>query len=161
MSKDTRIGERELAYEEYWNLGENRNLSELSRRIGKSRQTVIRWNKEENWEERIKNRENKVKEKIEEEVIEKEKNRRMDLVKATRGLVNKAIREVMEGKIKIRNINDLEKLIRLEFDLIGTPLGAIEEDKEEVSKVNGNLSPEDILKIQKATEGITKCLDEI
>ena len=101
-------------------MGENRSLRKVAERVDRTERTVAGWSREFNWVDRVKQRE-----------IEDAKNMGGNALNAqttdvkTRyrilmnNLISKASEKIARGELSIRNIQDLERVVKLDLLLMG------------------------------------------
>lgn len=106
------------AFEVYYNLGEKRSMGEVAKIIGKNKATVARYSRSFNWTKRVKDRDEKVHEAIAQKSIETNVLSKVAYRSMIRELVEEAKVMIADGKLKIRNILDLERVMRLDFELM-------------------------------------------
>ena len=118
LSKENKL--QRDAFEIYYALGEIRSLKRVAEQIHRTERTVAGWSREFSWIDRIKQREI-------EEAKNADKNalntQTTDVKTKYRILVNnlmaQASKDIKEGKLKIRNMQDLERVIKLDLLLMG------------------------------------------
>lgn len=126
--------EQKQAFEYYYNLDSNRNLREVARHFGKSPATIFNWNKKFNWQERVEIRDSENARRIEQasnETIVEVKAKYHKIIKA---VIGKFVEDFQQGNIKIRSIKDLEKLMRLDLELLGEDSRKTEGYMEELNR---------------------------
>ena len=108
------------AFEIYYHLGDKRSLKLVAEKIGRTERTVAGWSRSYNWVDRVKQRE-----------IEDAKNMGGNALNAqttdvkTRyrilmnNLISKASEKIARGELSIRNIQDLERVVKLDLLLMG------------------------------------------
>ena len=108
------------AFEIYYQLGELRSLKKVADQIGRTERTVAGWSRSFNWVDKVSQRE-----------IEENKNANSNSILAqttdakTRyrimmnNLLAMASRKIASGELKIRNIQDLERVVKLDLLLMG------------------------------------------
>lgn len=107
------------AFEFYYMQGPERSLGKVAAQFGISRPTATMWSQKLNWDERIKERDNKNMEVIraqndEDVVIQMEAYRKV--IKAS---VADYIKRLKDGKVKIDSVSDFSKLVKLDMELCG------------------------------------------
>lgn len=115
------------AFEIYYELGEKRSLKIVAETIGRTERTVAGWSRSYNWVSRVTQRN-----------IEEAQNKQGDVVNTQltdvrtkyRILINNLManfsKDVTEGKVKIKNVNDYEKLVKLDMLLMGEATDRVE-----------------------------------
>lgn len=117
LSKENTL-QRE-AFDIYYMLGDRRSLKAVADRIGRTERTVAGWSRTFSWVDRVKQRE-----------IEEEKavggginSHTTDVKVRYRILMNnllaKASEKIAKGELCIRNIQDLERVVKLDLLLMG------------------------------------------
>ena len=118
LSKENSL-QRE-AFEIYYHLGDKRSLKQVAEKIERTERTVAGWSRSYNWVDRVKQRE-----------IEDAKNMGGNALNAqttdvkTRyrilmnNLIAKASQKIAKGELSIRNIQDLERVVKLDLLLMG------------------------------------------
>lgn len=118
------------AFEIYYTLGDKRSLKAVAEKVDRTERTVAGWSRAYSWVDRVKQRE-----------IEEAKNSALD--KATlnaqttdiktryrimiNNLMAKASKAIADGSLKVRNIQDYERLVKLDMLLMGEAV-----DREEM-----------------------------
>lgn len=118
LSKENELQKK--AFEIYYMLGEKRSLRAVAEEIGRTERTVAGWSRSFNWVSRVTQRN-----------IEDAKNRREEQINTQitdvrtkyRIIINNFMaqlsKDVLDGKIKIRNVQDYERLVKLDLLLMG------------------------------------------
>lgn len=118
LSKENELQKK--AFEIYYMLGEKRSLRAVAEEIGRTERTVAGWSRSFNWVSRVTQRN-----------IEDAKNRREEQINTQitdvrtkyRIIINNFMaqlsKDVLDGKIKIRNVQDFERLVKLDLLLMG------------------------------------------
>lgn len=118
LSKENSL--QKEAFEIYYHLGDKRSLKQVAERIERTERTVAGWSRAYNWVDRVKQRE-----------IEDAKNmggnalnsQTTDVKTRYRILLNnliaKASQKIAKGELAIRNIQDLERVLKLDLLLMG------------------------------------------
>lgn len=120
LSKENSL-QRE-AFEIYYQLGEHRTLKKVAEKVDRTERTVAGWSRSFNWVDRVSQRE-----------IEEAKNNAGD--KATldskttdvktryrimiNNLMANASRKIARGELSIRNVQDFERVVKLDMLLMG------------------------------------------
>ena len=110
------------AFEIYYQLGDKRSLAKVAEQVGRTERTVAGWSRSYSWVDRVSQRE-----------IEDAKNNATD--KATldskttdvktryrimiNNLMAMASRKIASGELKIRNVQDFERVVKLDMLLMG------------------------------------------
>lgn len=118
MSKENKL-QRE-AFETYYYLGDKRSLKLVAEKVNRTERTIAGWSRSFNWVDRVKQRE------IEDAVnegVNRLNSQTTDIKVRYRILMNslieKANKQVAEGSLCIKNIPDLERVIKLDLLLMG------------------------------------------
>lgn len=120
LSKENSL-QRE-AFEIYYQLGKERSLKKVADEVSRTERTVAGWSRTYNWVDRVSQRE-----------IEEAKSGALDdaalnsqtIASKTRyrimlnNLMNMASRKIASGELRIRNVQDLERVIKLDLLLMG------------------------------------------
>lgn len=130
LSKENKL-QRE-AFEFYYGLGQQRSLKAVAIHFSRSERTVAGWSRDLNWVDRCKQKEM-------DEAEGKEKQGLMLDVKVTyRKLLNNlmavAVKDYKEGKLKVKSIQDLERVIKLDLLLMGDAVDKVENDGVELTE---------------------------
>ncbi len=118
LSKENSL--QKEAFEIYYHLGDKRSLKSVAKEVDRTERTVAGWSRAYSWVDRVKQRE-----------IEDARNvggnalniKTTDIKTRYRVLMNNMIAKasvaMAEGKLAIKNVNDLEKVIKLDLLLMG------------------------------------------
>lgn len=118
LSKENNL--QKEAFELYYHMDDKRSLRAVAEKIDRTERTVAGWSRSYNWVDRVKQRE-----------IEDARNlggnalnsQTTDVKTRYRILMNnliaKASKNIAEGKLAIRNVQDLEKVVKLDLLLMG------------------------------------------
>lgn len=110
------------AFEIYYQLGDKRSLKSVAEKVGRTERTVAGWSRAFSWVDRVSQRE-----------IEDAKNsadnksalssQTTDVKTRYRIMLNNlmamASRKIASGELKIRNVQDLERVVKLDLLLMG------------------------------------------
>ena len=118
LSKENNL-QRE-AFELYYAMGEVRSLKKVAERVDRTERTVAGWSREFDWVDRVKQREI-------EDAKNNDKNalnsQTTDVKTRYRILINNlmanASRKIADGTLSIRNVQDLERVVKLDLLLMG------------------------------------------
>lgn len=111
--------EMRQVFETYYLMGADRSLNKLAKETGLSITTIKRYNSSFGWSKRVEQRDldnSKEMEKRSNEIVVNSKALYRETIKT---LTDQFIRDVHEGKIKIRSILDFERIVRLDLELMG------------------------------------------
>lgn len=114
--------DQKMAFETYYKMGSQRSFAKTAKQIGRSVKTIEVWASQYRWSARVKERERQAAEYLlmqrsaEEEAKVKEKH--LTLIDAT---VAQWSKKLLEGQIKLRSVEDLERLVRLRWDITNLP----------------------------------------
>ena len=125
LTKENELQSR--AFEMYYGLGDRRSLRAVAETIGRTERTVAGWSRSFNWVARVTQRNIENSQNKREEAI----NTQLTDVRAKyRVIINNFMaelsRRVIKGEIKIRNIQDFERLVKLDLLLMGEATDRIE-----------------------------------
>lgn len=137
LTKENELQSR--AFEMYYGLGDKRSLRAVAETIGRTERTVAGWSRAFNWVARVTQRNIENSQNKREEAI----NTQLTDVRAKyRVIINNFMEElsrrVIKGEIKIRNIQDFERLVKLDLLLMGEAT-----DRTEVAGTSMELSKAD------------------
>jgi len=119
LSKENSL-QRE-AFEIYYQMGDKRSLRAVSEKIDRTERTVAGWSRAFSWVDRVSQRE------IEENKNNADNNsilaQTVDAKTKYRIMLNNllamASRKIASGELKIRNVQDLERVVKLDLLLMG------------------------------------------
>lgn len=138
LTKENELQSR--AFEMYYGLGDKRSLRAVAETIGRTERTVAGWSRAFNWVARVTQRNIENSQNKREEAL----NTQLTDVRARyRVIINNFMadlsKRVMKGEIKVRNIQDFERLVKLDLLLMGEPT-----DRSEIAgSKDVELSPAD------------------
>lgn len=111
------------AFEFYYTLGEQRSLKAVATHFKRTERTVAGWSSAFHWADRC------TQKALEEKNSKEKETAVLDVKTRYRVLFNNLIAVAMKdfkaGKLKIKNINDLEKVAKLELALIDNPIDGV------------------------------------
>mgnify|MGYP000805203966 FL=1 len=125
LSKENELQRK--AFELYYGLGDKRSLRAVAETIGRTERTVAGWSMAFNWVARvtqrnIENAQNSNEAKIIAELT--------DVRTKYRILINNLMadfsKDIVQGKVKVKNINDFERLVKLDMLLMGEATERVE-----------------------------------
>lgn len=125
LSKENELQRK--AFELYYGLGDKRSLRAVAETIGRTERTVAGWSMAFNWVARvtqrnIENAQNSNEAKIIAELT--------DVRTKYRILINNLMadfsKDIAQGKVKVKNINDFERLVKLDMLLMGEATERVE-----------------------------------
>ena len=141
LSKENSL-QRE-AFDFYYGLGAQRSLKAVAVHFSRSERTVAGWSRSFSWVDRCTQREM-------DEAKGKEKQALVLDVKTTyrtlfNNLIAVAVKDFKDGKLKIKNVNDLEKVVKMDLALIDNPIdnvvsGEVKLEKEDKEAIDSLLS---------------------
>lgn len=109
------------AFEVYYGMGANRSLKTVSEKCNVSHIAVKKWSTAFNWTDRIVHRDNmnakKLAKKTDNQIV-KDKETYVKMIKAMSGNV---VKDIKSGTLRVENVQDFERLIRLHLLLAGEP----------------------------------------
>lgn len=106
-------------FEYYYNLGAERTLTKVSKHFDVSLNTVCKASRVLNWPEKVKERDDVIFNRIQEENmsdITESMNTYRKVIKAS---VAKYIGSLKDGRVQINNVRDFVKLVELELKICG------------------------------------------
>lgn len=109
------------AFEIYYQMDDKRSLRAVAEKIGRTERTVAGWSRAFNWVDRVSQRE------IEEHKNEEKNNsilaQTVDIKTRYRIMINnlmaQASRKIARGELAIRNVQDYERIVKLDLLLMG------------------------------------------
>lgn len=103
------------AFELYFKL---RSIREVAKEMKVSENSVEKWNKEFNWQERVTEREKIIGQRVEEENIKNEVDLRSKFTQGLKGAIDLFLENLNKGAVKVETVSDFEKLgkLYLEFE---------------------------------------------
>ena len=107
------------AFEHYYSLGESRSMQKVAIEVGKSLPTIKRYSVSFNWRTRVEQRDLSIADKVEKQTIATVVNSKARYREIIHDLTDEFVRAVADGKIKVRNILDFERIVRLDMELMG------------------------------------------
>lgn len=118
LTKETELQSR--AFEMYYGLGEKRSLRAVAETIGRTERTVAGWSRTFNWVARVTQRNIENAQNMSEEAL----NTQLTAVRTRyrviiNNLMDELSKRIIRGEIKIRNVQDYEKLVKLDLLLMG------------------------------------------
>lgn len=118
LTKENEMQSR--AFELYYGLGDARSLKKVADTIGRTERTVAGWSRSFNWVARVTQRNIENSQSIKDGGI----NPQLTDVRAKyRIIINNFMAElskrVLKGEIKVRNVQDFERLVKLDLLLMG------------------------------------------
>ena len=145
LSKEN--GLQREAFEFYYGLGQQRSLKAVALHFTRSERTVAGWSRDYNWVDRCKQKE------IDEAEGKEKQGLTLDVKVTYRKLLNNLLavfnKDFREGKVKIKSIQDLERIIKLDLLLMGDAVDKVDGD--------GELTEDD----RKALEAIAQALQGV
>lgn len=150
LSKENHL-QRE-AFELYYSMGDRRSLKAVSEKVGRTERTIAGWSRSYNWVDRVKQRE-----------IEDAKNNALSAsalnsqtteIKTRyrillNNLISLASKKVASGELNIKNIQDLERVIKLDLLLMG------EATERQDNSGAMDLSPADKARLKEISDMLT------
>jgi len=127
--------ERKEAFEYYYSLGEERSLQKTAEFTGKGFATIKRWSRSLNWTERVKQRDLELATKLEKKTNHTILTSKVEYRGAIRELVEQFKQDVADGVIKIKSVQDFEKIVRLDMDLMGVDLDGDDGNMQSLAEV--------------------------
>lgn len=106
------------AFDLYYGMGAKRSLEAVAKTCGKSTRTISEWSRKFHWKDRCVQREieeSNVQGNVANAVIDAKAEYRQII----RALVATFVKDYKAGKIKIKNVQDLERIVKLDLMLLG------------------------------------------
>ena len=98
------------AFELYFRL---RSIREVAKEMKVSENSVEKWNKEFNWQERVTEREKIIGQRVEEENIKSEVDLRSKFTQGLKGAIDLFLDNLSKGAVKVETVSDFDKLGKL------------------------------------------------
>lgn len=118
LSKENSL-QRE-AFEIYYHLGDKRSLRSVAEKVERTERTIAGWSRAFSWVDRVKQREIEDAKNMGGEALNSQTT---DVKTRYRILMNnllaKASTKISKGELSIRNIQDLERVVKLDLLLMG------------------------------------------
>jgi len=111
MKKET-VKHKE-AFEQYYQMGDQRDLRSLSAELGLSDRTLFNWSKKYNWQNRVQKRDEKVAGKYEEITEQQYLKLKQDEFKGCEMLIEGALVKIENKTLEVKSVNDFDKLIHV------------------------------------------------
>lgn len=115
--------EQEEAFNRYYAMGKNRSLKKLAEEVGLSLMTMKRWSSSLGWSDRIRYKDAMLAGKIEAKIDEAIVKSAADKQKFIYDILTKAREDFNNGLLRVKTINDLEKIMRISNDMEQKTLG--------------------------------------
>lgn len=143
------------AFELYYAMGEKRDINKLAGKgegkVDRTVRTIYEWSRRFNWVERVRQRDMELGKKLEQKMnttILDEKAKYRKIIQAS---IGSFVRDLQDGKVRVKSISDFEKLVKLDLLLMGeadsiqrvennTSLVLSERDKEEIRNISRSVS---------------------
>lgn len=123
------------AFNYYYSLGDDRNLSKVADMFGVSTTSAKKWSKAFGWQERIGKRDAMNARRLEERTNSSLQKKRETYIAMLDHHLLKADEDFRKGKLQCRTISDVVRLIKLELLLYGEPSGAIRITAESIGTI--------------------------
>jgi hypothetical protein len=114
--------EQAKAFDYYYSLGKDRNLKRVAKRAKKSLATIKNWSRQHKWPEHVEQRDSKNAKKIMEKTDELILNTKEEYRELIKKAVDKYFQDFLAGKLAVKNIQDFERLVKLDLQLMGEML---------------------------------------
>jgi hypothetical protein len=121
------------AFEYYYSRGHDRSIRDTAKAFGVSEQSVMHWSTSFGWVQRVVDRDQINFKKMEKKTNESVVQTKLNYSKIVKACIAQAVDQIKNKRIIIRDIGDLEKLIKLDLLLIGAPT--------EITEVTGQKQP--------------------
>jgi hypothetical protein len=142
-------------FEYYYSLGDKRSYNTVADKYGVSLTTVKRYSASFKWVDRCRERDKSVNERIETLAVEGVVNSMTELRIQLKGFTDKAKEAFMSGKLKIKSIQDYERIVKLELEFMRLELELkADEDDGDIDNIGSlseslaQISDEDIAKLE-------------
>ncbi len=126
MSKEN--GLQKEAFEFYYNLGKQRSLKAVAIQFKRSERTIAGWSSKYSWMDRVAQKD------IDEAEGQEKQGLVLDVKVRYRQLFNSLItvfeKDFKAGKIKIKSIQDLERVVKLDLSMLEGAFDKVEGDGE-------------------------------
>jgi hypothetical protein len=114
--------EQKMAYEIYYKMGEERSLAKVAKQMNKAKITIEGWSRKFRWSSRVREQEKTAAEfLLLQQSAQQEaetKNKHLTLIDAAIGQFS---RKLVDEKITIKSIDDLERLVNLRWKVANIP----------------------------------------
>lgn len=125
------------AFEYYYSLGAERTLEKVAKYLKKNNRTISNWNRQFNWQERVKMRDIEVSKKLAEKTTNAIVDEKANYRKVIKLAMGRLIKELQDEDFKSKGIQDLERLIKLDMLLMGENTEKVELDnKQSISEAD-------------------------
>lgn len=120
LSKESHL--QQEAFELYYSLGDKRSLKAVAEKIDRTERTIAGWSRAHNWVDRVKQRE--IEDAKNEALSTGALNAQTTAIKTRyrillNNLISLASKKIASGELNIKNIQDLERVIKLDLLLMG------------------------------------------
>lgn len=143
------------AFEYYYSLGEKRTGDLVAKRFKCTARTVYEWSRRWNWAERVIQRDIEVGRALAQRntsaVIDEKANYRKMIKMSLVSFLN----DLRAGTVKVRNISDFERLVKLDLTLMGEVSEIVQNNNE------NSMTPEDRELLKKYTEATLKNMEQV
>jgi len=126
------------AFNFYYTLGKNRNITKVAQNFDVSRAAVAKWSKAFEWQEQIKKRDKRISKRVErltDNDIVKEKAKYRDMIRA---VLSHSVKIDKSGNMKCsiwpETVKDIIDLIKADLLLMGEPTERVQLSDEERAK---------------------------
>lgn len=110
--------EQKMSFETYYKMGDQRSLAKVAKKLGRGITTIEEWSSKLRWSARVKERERQAAEFLlmqqdaQEEAEQKKKH--LTLIDAS---IAQWSKKLVDGQIVLKSVDDLQKLVRLRWDI--------------------------------------------
>lgn len=120
MATNETVRQREL-FEMYYAMGKNRSIKELAQKeeVEVSERTIYNYSNKFNWKERVRQRDIEINKEISEMAKDEIIDAKAEYRRMIRDIVRKAKEDILAEDLKVEDISDLERLIKLDLTLMG------------------------------------------
>lgn len=149
------------AFESYYLMGDRRNIRALAPQVGRAVRTVQYWSDAFRWQERVLERDREIAARIAQKNIKDVADTKDNYRKMIKLVVSRFVAALTatdaEGKplLKVENIADVERMIKLDLTLMGE-VTEISKVQQETTNVNTGLSEADREAVKELAAAILK-----
>lgn len=122
------------AFDLYYAMGDDRSYDAVASRIGVSKQSIYKWSKQNNWQQRIAERDAKNAEQIYKQTDDDMVKTALQYREVAKASIGAYIKKLKNGELDIKTPADFIKLVELDMKLAGI-IENITEEKSETSTV--------------------------
>jgi hypothetical protein len=105
-------------FDYYYGLGDTRSCTLVAEKFNKSPKTVEKWSYTEGWQEEVKLRDRQALELARQRAVINKVDTIEDYRKIIKASLSVYIEKLKKGKVDIKTVQDMERLIKLDIDLL-------------------------------------------